>query len=270
MFSFKSSKEPPLHKAILEDNHEALQALSNDKELLLQTNHLGLTPLELANLLNKQSCVQILHPNATRVVKVVFSGEEILSKCSLDQFEKAFNVKYLSHLHFASYAQLQKTIRNCPWILLKSVWGEENRKLGKLYQKQLEKGSVADVTIKWIDPQIGYGVFCNHELPRGTYVGEYTGVVRQLKRLKPDHNAYCFHYPTRFWSWNYFMIDALREGNEMRFINHSEQPNLEPKCLVDRGLLHLVFFTSQDIARGEQLTFNYGSDYWRHRLQRVQ
>jgi hypothetical protein len=263
---FENCEEPLLHKAVLEDNHDLLNSLSKDKELLLQTNKLGFTALELAQLLNRRYCVEVLQPNATKTIKVVFRGNEILSRCNADQFEKAFKLGYLSHLRFASYAHLKRTIHNCPWILKSNILGKENRELGKTYHKQLSQGFVADVTIKWIDPQIGYGVFCNHELPAGTYVGEYTGTVRQLYRLKPDQNIYCFHYPTCFWSWNYFMVDALREGNEMRFINHSVQPNLEPKCLVDRGLLHLVFITSQDIERGGQLTFNYGSDYWKHRV----
>lgn len=259
-------KEPALHQAVIDGDRAAVIALSRYPELLLEKNSLGFTALELAFLLNNTECIRILHPECNRIIKIVFKDQEILKKCSPDEFEKAFNVKYLSHLHFSSYRELIKAIRNCPFLLRTKV-GEENRALALAYQRELFEGSVVDVTVRWIDPNFGYGLFSNQELAPGVFIGEYTGLVRRLSRWKPDHNAYCFHYPTRFWSWNYRVVDALHEGNEMRFINHSQHPNLIPKCLVDRGVLHLAFFTSRQIARGEQLTFNYGPDFWRHRKQ---
>jgi SET domain-containing protein len=57
-------------------------------------------------------------------------------------------------------------------------------------------------------------------------------------------------------------VDALQEGNVTRFINHSNVPNLEPRCFVERGLLHQVFMARQKISKGTQLTFDYGNDYW--------
>jgi len=34
---------------------------------------------------------------------------------------------------------------------------------------------------------------------------------------------------------------------------------------VDRSFLHTVYFAARDVKKGEQLTFNYGADYWRRR-----
>lgn len=262
MFAFHRNHEPPLHQAVLQERYDDLLSLSQSKELLEQQNTLGFTALELACLLDKKQCLDILQPKTPRTVKLVLKGEYIVKKCSVQQFEERMNIKYLPHLHFTSYASLKEVISNCPWILKSSRWGEENRTLGTLYQKEIKEGKVADVTIQWIDDVLGYGVFSNRDLLPGTYIGEYTGIVRRLNRLHPDHNAYCFHYPTRFWSWKYFIIDALHAGNEMRFINHSNTPNLQPQCIVDRGMLHLVFLAAQPIDKGMQLTFNYGPDFW--------
>jgi SET domain-containing protein len=156
-------------------------------------------------------------------------------------------------------------LKHCPWILRKSPLGVKNRWLGILYERELQSGYTANVAIKWIDDSFGYGLFAEDDLPAMTFVGVYTGVIRRRFRLHPNHNAYCFHYPSGFWRWKVFMIDAENKGNYTRFINHSDKPNLKPVCVVNRGLLHIVFLTNQHVVKGAQLTFNYGSDYWRKR-----
>ena len=261
----------PLHRAVICDDIEALHALCQNNELLVKRNSLGFTALELAQFLNKRQCIDIFQnlfqDKVSKTIKLVVKGNSRVSKCTVQEFENSTGIKYLSHLHFNDYHSLKEISDNCPWVLRSSCWGEENRRLGRNFQREIKSGYVADLTIGWIDDFIGYGVFANQEIPAGSYIAEYTGVVRRLNRFNPDHNAYCFHYPTRFWSWKYFMIDALHEGNETRFINHSNDPNLQPQCLVDadQGLLHLVFFAAKHIDKGSELTFNYGPDYWKHR-----
>lgn len=178
----------------------------------------------------------------------------------MEEFEAFFHIRYLPVLKFANK---KEAARNCPYVLRNRWTGGENLELGEKYRQRL--GDVADVSIRWIDPTFGYGLFTEKPLAKGEYIGEYTGVVRRLYRFHPDHNAYCFHYPTRFWSWKYMMVDALHEGNELRFANHSDDPTMEPLCMVDQNLLHLLFFAKRDLEEGEQLTFNYGEDYWRRR-----
>lgn len=233
-----------------------------------QAKSLGFTPLELAQLLDNQKLVKILKPGQPKkIIKVMHEGDTELLKYDLDHLRRVLGVRYLSHLKFSDYDQLKEVINQCPFML--RTWiGNENRELGEKYRQQLVEGFIADVTIKWIDDEMGYGVFANQDLPEGTYIGEYTGLVRHLIRGQQDYNAYSFHYPTRFWSWNYFIIDAMHEGNELRFLNHSNQTNLKPMCLVDRGLLHMAFLTNQSITAGTELTFDYGIDYWRHRQMR--
>lgn len=262
-----NGEEPSLHRALLGDHYELLRTLASEEDPS-QINWLGFTALELAQLLDKKEGMRILNPNYSKTISILQEGDASPIDYALKRFQKVFGVKYLPTLVFEDYDELIKVIRNCPLVLRTSI-GKENRELGEKYRLEISQGYVADLTIKWIDPSIGYGVFANKPLEKGVYVGEYTGLVRQLYRFQPDHNAYCFHYPTKFWSWEYYMIDALWQGNELRFLNHHEQPNLEPACLVDRGLLHMVFFTNQEVPAGTELTFNYGSDYWRHKRKRT-
>lgn len=258
-------QEPILHQAVLEDRMEILRSIPITDPIHKQTNHLGFTALELAKLLDKQACVQILAPHTvSKKIKVIHEGVAEPEEYDVLHLEKIFGVRYLSHLKFADYDLLKEAIRNCP-LILRTFIGKENRALGIKYGQEIADGYVADTTIKWIDRSIGYGLFLNESLPEGAFIGEYTGLVRPLYRLQPNYNAYSFHYPTRFWSLNYFIIDGLWQGNELRFLNHSDDPNLQPLCLVDRGLQHMGFVTSKAIPAGTELTFNYGVDFWRHR-----
>jgi hypothetical protein len=253
-------EEPPLHAAVLKNDLEAVIQGAKKETWRDAVNSLGFTALELAHFLGRRECANILDPSLANRIRVHLRGEGAERELSPDEFQGSFRVMFCPFLRFESYSLFKDVLRNCPWIL--ALLGKENRDLGVQYRKQLSKGYTADTVIKWIDEQLGYGLFAVRDIPEGAFIGEYTGRVRRLFRRHPDPNAYCFHYPTRFWSWNYFVVDSLKEGNALRFINHSDQPNLQPMCLLDRGLLHQVFFAKRKIKRDTQLTFDYGHDYW--------
>ncbi|MBA2728780.1 MAG: SET domain-containing protein-lysine N-methyltransferase, partial [Parachlamydiaceae bacterium] len=198
-------------------------------------------------------------------IMALLKGTDKLQKLSEKLFQQYFKVAYLPHLAFFDYEEFKRVLANCPWVLAKSFLGEENREQAKEFSSQLKSGHCANISIRWIDEQLEYGVFAETDMAAGTYIGEFTGAVRHLSRKHPTHNIYCFHYPTRFWSWNYYVIDALRMGNQMRFINHSDRPNLQPLCLCERRLLHIVFIAKVAIKAGEQLTYDYGQDFWKTR-----
>jgi SET domain-containing protein len=50
-------------------------------------------------------------------------------------------------------------------------------------------------------------------------------------------------------------IDGVVGGNESRFINHSTKPNVAALREGDWGV---VFYSLVDIAKGQELTFDYG------------
>lgn len=258
-------RESSLHCAVLANDYTTVKALSKNPSACKAINFLGFTALELAQYLGKENCTKLLSPKESKPIPVMKCENCHLELLNHAQFKSFFQVKYCSHLYFPDYLFFQRVLNDCPWMIRKSFLGEENREQGKLYQKELAQGTVKNVVIKWIDETLGYGLFAMHDLPANTYVGEFTGLVRRLSRRYPDQNEYCFHYPTRFWSWNYTVVDALMYGNETRFINHSDDPNLQPLCLCERNLLHIVFITKVPIQAGAQLTYDYGKDFWRHR-----
>ena len=52
-------------------------------------------------------------------------------------------------------------------------------------------------------------------------------------------------------------IDGISGANESRFINHSPRPNLGA---IREGKWRIVFYSLDDISKGDELTFNYGFD----------
>lgn len=259
------SAEPLLHRAVLEGNEHLLKMASKDPQLRAQKNALGFDALEMAGYLGKIGAVKILQPQSDSKILVLRRGTSKLKILSAAEFKYFFGVVYCPHLFFPDYSFFQQTLKECPWTIRKSFLGQECRNLGRLYQKQLCEAKQIAVSVRWIDDQLGYGLFTEREIPPLSYVGEFTGLVRRLYRRNPNPNAYCFHYPTRFWSWDYTVIDASLYGNETRFINHSSKPNLQPMCACDRNLLHILFFSKDAIAAGTQLTYDYGQDFWLRR-----
>lgn len=252
----------PLHLAVIDGDEAAVESLKVNAELLESREACGFTPLELAQLLGKRRCQQLLGGVMPSSVKIQDKGADQVVSLTVEEFEKTFNLVYRPFLVFESYTQLVEVIRSCPYLLRSQRLAKENYEWGRLYSKELATGTIADVSIRWINESMGYGVFAEADIPEGSFIGEYTGVVRRLYRRYPNPNAYCFRYPTRLWSLKYFAIDALHESNVLRFINHSDRPNLLPLCAVDRRLLHQLLFANRLIPKGQQLTFDYGPDYW--------
>ena len=101
----------------------------------------------------------------------------------------------------------------------------------------------------------GRGVFALTPIPKGTRIIEYKGTLitdkeadRRFGRLQ-ENSAH-----TMLFSVNGGMvIDATRNGNSARWINHSCAPNCE---IEEEG--HRVFIAARrDIDSGEELAYDY-------------
>lgn len=257
--------ESPLHRAVLARNHPLVKALKSKGDYINKENNYGFTPLQLAQLLGDDESVKILERTKSRNIQIVNKNNhrEIINE---NAFFSKFNVTYRKYLIFEDYTYLKKIMSSCPWLLKYTFLGAENRQLAVSFQNQLLEGFIPDVSIQWIDDTLGYGLFACRDFSKGSYMGEFTGKVRPVNSSTLERNAYCFHYPTKFFSWNYTVIDALNFGNETRFINHSDSPNLQPISLCEKNnLVHIVFIAKKEIKKEEQLTFDYGKDFWNYR-----
>ena len=90
-------------------------------------------------------------------------------------------------------------------------------------------------------------------IARGTRIIEYTGERIPLARLLADAGAAAGAPVYTFRLNESTVVDGTRGGNEARLINHSCDPNCEVYVFEER----LYVYAMRDIARGEELTFDY-------------
>lgn len=188
-------------------------------------------------------------------------NEHKIKELNEEEFKLLTGVEYIHTVQFENYTILKQKIGELPPIFKWSL-GRQNRKTGLLYHDKIWQGYIGDFIIKWIDPIMGYGLFANRDIQIGEYLGELVGKIRSVSSDHYDLNDYCFKYPKHPYLENFFVIDPLEAGNEMRYANHSDDPNLQPVWAIDRKLPHLVFFAKKPIPKGAELRFNYGGNYW--------
>ncbi len=122
----------------------------------------------------------------------------------------------------------------------------------------------APVSIRFIDPRIGFGVFAERDLAEGELIGEYTGMV--LSELAGEDFSYLHAYPSLKWGEDELLlvVDALTMGNETRFINHSDSGGVSHmEDYFFNGHWHILYKVGLQVVKGEQLFVNYGGGYWK-------
>lgn len=206
-------------------------------------------------------------PPMTRQIKVMRKDSYRLEHCTPERFEELFGVVYLPRLIFKDVQVLRLARSLCPLGFRLAYYGMERDRLYDYYLHQIMQCEIADVTVGWVNDFLGYGLYVNTALETGAFIGAYTGVVRPLSQIHPNHNVYCVRYPTTALSRRVLAVDAALYGNEMRFANHSDKPNMSLECLYDRGVLLFFLRANQPISKGTQLTFNYGDEFWRSRIK---
>lgn len=259
-FSKKTQAETPFIQAILDDDLETIKRLAGNRALERESNWLGFTPVEIALFLDKQAALDVLLPGRWKR-KIKVKGHD---KMDMKEFEDFFGVHYLTHLKFPNYQTLIEAINQCPWIYTNTILGRKMRWLAEIFGFEFLAGHIANVEIQWIDEVMGYGLFAVEDFESNTFIAEYNGEITPLDNEHSANNSYLMKYPKPLLSFNFLQVDANKMGNETRFINHSDRPNLKTGIALDRGLYHSFFVTNQHIPKGAQLTFNYGSKYWRH------
>ena len=99
----------------------------------------------------------------------------------------------------------------------------------------------------------GTGVFAKRRIHRGARIIEYLGERVAADRLVVPAPG---TEPARIFTFRLndaVVIDGARGGNASRFINHSCAPNCQAYAFDDR----LYIYALADIARGDELTFDY-------------
>ena len=76
----------------------------------------------------------------------------------------------------------------------------------------------------------GWGAFTKKAAEAGDYIGEYVGeVISQEEADRRGQLADAMNSSYLFLLASNRVVDAARKGNLTRFINHSDDPNAEPR-----------------------------------------
>lgn len=240
-------KRTLLHHAVLEDQFDIVRALKDDGVLKWRRDSFGLRPLDIATLLGKVELASLLGaPSPFEEVSVP---------------DRSFI--HTDHLIFETRECFEKVLlsveraKNRDCIDTDKIW------LGVYYEKEIQLGSHPQVEVRFVQEEVGFGVFAKTKIPPCSFVGEYTGIVREKNPKELENKIYALRY--NVWeSRSNFVIDAQEKGNFTRFFNHSNKPNLSPHSVYCRGIPRMIFLCVEEIEEGSQLTFDYGPIFWKN------
>jgi hypothetical protein len=254
-----------LHLAVIENAFSHLQDLLAYGLSPQKQNRWGLSAIDLAHHLGRKAFLPFLTVHqAPPPITIYRNKDQKRHAISLKEFENKLNIDYISYLEFETPDYLRWTLSKSEKQLKKEAIRKMNRWVLALHKKSILAPRYDHIYIRHIDSVVGYGVFANEDLPRLTYIGEYTGVVTRRHPKKICFNDYVFRYMVGPKNTP-FMIDAKKKGNFSRFINHSDEPNMNSRWVIVGGITRIILFTNRLIEKGEQLTYDYGKSYWRSR-----
>src|SRR4051812_16706988 len=104
----------------------------------------------------------------------------------------------------------------------------------------------------------GLGAFATEPIKKGTYIAEYTGPLMTNKQCdETPENLYWFEVNAR-WT-----INGATRKNIARYFNHSCRPNADPMIRDKRVRIKTI----KNIQPGDEITYDYGKDYWKAYIQ---
>jgi hypothetical protein len=98
-----------------------------------------------------------------------------------------------------------------------------------------------------------FGLYATKNFSAGSFIAEYTGVLKRNTSKDFIYNNYSFRIGEKG-----AFVDAEKEGNETRYINHSCQPNSEYRDVACDGYSRGAVYAVHDIVTGDQVTVSYG------------
>ncbi len=184
--------------------------------------------------------------------------------------ERKFHFQYFTQNRFESEAARAELLERGMRAFRAGCVSKKSVAMGEMYRSLMEMHHFVPSEVRWIDENIGCGLFAAESIGVHQFVGEYTGLVRKNNRryIEPL-NHYCYEYPILDELGRSHVIDAT-SGSLARFINHSKMPNLKPTYVFLDGFFHVIFVALKKISVGEQLCYNYGPSYWYIRPQPVE
>ena len=109
----------------------------------------------------------------------------------------------------------------------------------------------------------GLGLFATKPIKKGKKIVRYFGPMLDCNKKKDDaiENKYLFQITNR-WT-----IDGSVRENIARYINHACKPNAESD--VQKKKRRVYIRAIKDIAPGDEINYDYGTDYFKEYLKPI-
>ncbi len=115
--------------------------------------------------------------------------------------------------------------------------------------------TTADACIRVGRSRTGLGLFATTRIEKGAFIVEYTGRLishAEAVRREARGSRYMFELDERS------TIDGSSRRNVARYVNHSCGPNAEADLVRGKLILRAI----KRIAAGEEITLDYGAEYF--------
>lgn len=189
------------------------------------------------------------------------TARDFLVKKEKEAIANRFKIDYIDTLEYDPKVNLEWIRKKSEKKLLRKDFLLTNQWNRALFQEEMKKGLIPNLSIRFVSPLKGFGLFAEEMIAECTFIGEYVGIVKKrIKKLDRD-NDYIFEYSIGSFDTGY-VIDAEEKGNHTRFINHSYEPNVTSRWIVINYLPRVVYFANRRIEKGEELLLDYGPYYW--------
>lgn len=113
----------------------------------------------------------------------------------------------------------------------------------------------------------GLGAFAAEDRDQGQWVCDYEGEVidfaRRALRYMSQEPEYLFHLGGGAVAGSNVYLDAVGSNHPSRSINHAQRASLEPRVTLTER--RVAFYALRDIKEGDELSFDYGEQYWLER-----
>ena len=102
----------------------------------------------------------------------------------------------------------------------------------------------------------GLGLFSLERIKADQRIIEYTGDIISVEESTKRRSKYLFELDERW------VIDGKPRSNTARYLNHSCTPNAKGYTVRNK----IWIYSLRHIEAGEELTIDYGKDYFRHHM----
>jgi hypothetical protein len=186
-------------------------------------------------------CEKMVRPSAAPVLQVqqqiaYYDGNGVKATFTAEEIGEKLMFEYSPGLVFLH----EKDLRDCVYQCIErndqcKMW------LSSMRSALLSYTVCSDVSLRFIGNingvNVGHGVCAEADIPEGTYIGEYVGLVSTVTETITRENHYNFQYPSCEGGLE---INGREVGNITRFINHSTTPNAAFHAISLDDIMHVI------------------------------